>query len=80
MKLTKKHIGKIFNNIFAYKSWIYQLVDIKREKLLFYSFNSNTFMQSTNKSDSWRYFKPVDIIKVPWGKHGWEISKPYKTQ
>ncbi len=77
MKLTKRHINQLFTNDLSDGSWIYQLVDIKKEKLLFYSFAETTFVQETNKFADWRFFKPVNIINTYWGKRGWEDSKLY---
>jgi hypothetical protein len=73
MKLTKKHIGRLFDNN-ADGSWIYQLVDIKRGRLLFYSFDGS-YIVETNKFADWKFFVPRKPWPQTWIKLGWEHPK-----
>ena len=73
MKLTKKHIGQLFDND-ADGSWVYQLVDIKKGKLLFYDFASS-YVVETNKFSDWKPFVPRKQWPKEWIKLGWKYPK-----
>lgn len=73
MKLTKKHIGKLFTNG-GDGSWVYQLVDIKKGKLLFYSFD-NKYAIETNKFADWEHFKSRNPFPKEWTKRGWDRAR-----
>lgn len=59
MTLTKKHIGKLFDNHGADGSWAYQLVDVQKDKLLFLVTGVNRFEIDSNKYKDWRPFVPI---------------------
>lgn len=70
MKLFKKHIGQLFDNRGADGSWYYLLVDVKKDKLLFY-YNGKYEIDSNRYAD-WRPFE----IALPSKK---EIKLGWKT-
>lgn len=74
MKLNRKHIGQLFDNHGADGSWCYQLVAIKRGRLLFYDFHGGYVLDS-NKYADWRHFQPVNPFPANWIKYGWTIAK-----
>ncbi len=69
MRLSKKHIGRLFDVHGADGSWVYQLVDIKNKKLLFSSLAGKYWTDNASTSD-WRPFKPQlpskDHIQWAW--------------
>jgi len=73
MKLTQKHIGQLVDNG-SDGSWVYQLVDIKKGRLLFYAFDG-TYVIDTNKFQDWRLFKPLKQFPKTWIQQGWEIPR-----
>ncbi len=74
MKLTRKHIGKLFDND-ADGSWVYQLIDIKGKELLFYSFTQADYEIDTNKYADWKPFKPRNPWPKEWIKYGWNVGR-----
>jgi len=71
MKLTKKHIGQLFDNRGSDGSWAYILVDVKGGDLLFIvAGDTRRFEIDTNRYGDWRPFKPVlptkAVIKEAW--------------
>lgn len=60
MKLTKKHIGGVFDVRGSDGSWAYVLVDIKGKEALFYSIGGD-FWALENKWDDWRPYKPQEF-------------------
>lgn len=75
MRLTKKHIGQLFDNHGADGSWCYQLVDVKGKELLFYT--SGRYEIDSNKYADWRLFKPVKFSKE-WIDLGWQTGRRTK--
>ncbi len=65
MKLTKKHIGKLFDVDGSDGSWCYLLVDVKGKELLCYGMNG-TYAICTNKYADWRPFKPQKFKRLFW--------------
>lgn len=64
MKLSKKHIGKLFDNHGADGSWAYQLVDIRAGWLLFNVVgDSLRYEAEPNTYADWRVFKPQQPMK-----------------
>ncbi len=64
MKLTKKHVGKLFDVRGGDGSWAYQLVDIKGKRLLFNVVGDvRRFEIDTNKLEDWRPFVPAPFSK-----------------
>jgi hypothetical protein len=59
MKLTKKHIGQLFDCRGGDGSWVYQLVDInpKTKEILFYSLSSGDFWVFKDEYTDWRPFE-----------------------
>ena len=79
MKLTKKHLGQLFDNKGADGSWAYQLVDIKKGELLFYVFGSHgRYEVDSNDFGDWLHFKP-QIRPKRWDIGAWETARrsPY---
>ncbi len=71
MKLTKKHIGQRFDNKGADGSWSYTLVDVKGEKLLFFSSNGKWEVDS-NKYGDWKLFNSFSKKDI---KYGWMAGR-----
>lgn len=74
MKLTKKHIGQLFDND-ADGSWVYQLVGVnKKGWLLFWSFCNSDYVVCTSHTD----WVPFKARKGSWPfiarhkKQGWK--------
>jgi hypothetical protein len=69
MRLTKRHIGGVFDCRGSDGSWVYQLIDIKGKELLFSVIGTTRYEVDTNKYGDWRPFKPqpVDSRRVEWG-------------
>lgn len=74
MKLTKKHIGGLFDVKGSDGSWVYQLVDIRKGKLLFYAFGGWE-ITSQRKYNDWTVFKPVKRWTKRQIKYGWETGR-----
>lgn len=74
MKLTRKHIGRLFDAEGADGSWCYQLVDVKGGELLFYKFDGSYEIESNTFND-WQPFKPRKAWK--WKKTGWTTGRRY---
>lgn len=73
MRLSKKHIGQLFDTVGGDGSWVYELIDIKKGKNLFYSFDG-TYYSDPNKMSDWRPFKTQKFPKN-WVHFGWCIAK-----
>lgn len=79
MRLTKKHIGQLFDIDHGDGSWLYQLMDVKDGKLLFYSFSATGYeIEPQNKYDDWRPFNPQTWWSKAHVKMGWNIAKRTK--
>ena len=79
MKLTKKHIGKLFDCRRSDGSWAYQLLDIKDGKLLFYVFGSFPPRYEIDQQSytDWRLFKPQP--RDPrWDQDAWSLARETK--
>jgi len=74
MKLTKKHIGQLFDN-YGDGSWMYQLVDVnKKGHLLFWSFTCDGFV--IDDHTDWQPFVPnVNLWSEKQIKEGWKHPK-----
>ncbi len=75
MKLTKKHIGKLFHVAGGDGSWAYQLVDVCKGWLLFYSFNGTYFKERTGEHSDWLFFTPTKPWKKQWIEYGWMTAR-----
>jgi hypothetical protein len=73
MKLTKKHIGGLFDVDGGDGSWCYQLIDVTRKDLLFYKFDGKYYIEARNKYHDWRKFIPKKFPKT-WIKTGWNTG------
>lgn len=74
MKLTKKHIGQLFHVRGSDGSWVFQLVDVWRNWVLFYDFHG-TYVKEKNTHDDWQPFKPRKPWPIKWRVLGWETAK-----
>ena len=74
MKLTKKHIGQLFD-VGGDGSWVYQLVDIKKGWLLFYDFNGRYVKERVGSYSDWRKFIPQNPWPKDWQRYGWTIAR-----
>lgn len=76
MKLTKKHIGGLFEIDGSDGSWVYQLIDVKKDELLFYTFGQGRphEIESASTND-WRPFTPAYHLNKRWVKIGWETGR-----
>jgi hypothetical protein len=77
MKLTKKHIGQLFDVNGGDGSWCYELIDVKGNDLLFYTFAGRHEIDS-NKFKDWRPFVPTYHMNKKWVKLGWETGRRSK--
>jgi len=58
MKLTRKHIGQLFDN-HGDGSWVYLLVDLTKDWLFFYCFaNAEYTVIATKENFDWTPFNP----------------------
>ncbi len=57
MRLSKKHIGRLFDVQGGDGGWAYQLLDIKKGQPLFRAFDGRYWVERTPQND-WRPFKP----------------------
>lgn len=71
MKLTKKHIGKLFDCAGGDGSWAYQLIDIKGKELLFYSLGGDFWAFKDTYID-WRPFETQEFRSK---KESWAIAR-----
>jgi len=71
MKLTKKHIGQLFDVQGGDGSWVYQLIDIKKKEILFYSM-SGEYWAFPNIHHDWRPFKPQMFRDA---KDAWNMAR-----
>ena len=76
MKLSRKHIGGLYDNSGSDGSWAYQLIDVKKGELLFSVFGSteNRYEIDTNHYADWRRFKPQRRNKN-WDTGAWEAAR-----
>jgi hypothetical protein len=75
MRLTKKHIGGLYDVHGSDGSWAYQLVDIKNKELLFHVFGSDGQYEIEAQSQhDWRPFKP-QLRHLNWDIAGWETGR-----
>jgi hypothetical protein len=74
MKLTKKHIGGLYNTKESDGSWVYQLVDVQDGWLLFYTFNGKFWKERVGAHKDWQRF-----ARPPWlrkdKQEGWEEAE-----
>ncbi len=74
MRLSKQHIGRLFDVQGADGSWVYQLVAVKKGNLLFYLINESKFETDTNQHVDWRPFTTYPLSKDKI-KYGWSVAK-----
>ena len=75
MKLTKKHIGQLFDLKGGDDSWCYQLIAVKGNSLLFYTFSTpNSYDISSNKFADWRPFEPQEFSRQNIA-YGWKVGR-----
>lgn len=74
MKLTKKHIGQLFDVKGSDGSWCYELIDIKGKDLLFYAFNGRHEIDSNEFSD-WQPFVSRYHKNKIWIGYGWQDAR-----
>lgn len=74
MRLTKKDIGKLFDVVGGDGSWIYQLIAVKKGKLLFYSFDG-TYRVDLACFNDYRPFRPRKEFPESWVNAGWITAK-----
>lgn len=74
MKLTRKHIGGLFDVRGGDGSWAHQLIDVKNGDLLFYAMDGKFWIEKQGAHDDWRPFKKrePDPSLV---KYGWQHAK-----
>lgn len=77
MRLTKKHIGGLFDTDSGDGSWCYELIDIKGEELLFYSYGDRHEIDSAKYTD-WRPFIPQYHRNKKWVGYGWKKARRSK--
>lgn len=77
MKLTKKHIGGLFACRGSDGSWVYQLVDVKKDWLLFYSFSSHISYYKERKGaySDWMPFESLKPWPKRWLERGWSEAR-----
>lgn len=76
MKLTKKHIGQLFDNRGSDGSWAYQLVAIKGKELLFYVLGDSRYEVDSNKYNDWRPFEPqIELHRKDRIVQEWRIAR-----
>jgi len=74
MKLSKKHIGQLFDCEGGDGSWCWLLLDVKGKDLLFYSM-SGKFWIDNNKYGDWRRFSGDVAVGQSWTDKGWKQAK-----
>lgn len=74
MKLGRKHIGQLFDLGSSDGSWVYQLVDVKKGWLLFYTFGGY-FKERVGEHNDWQPFKPLKPWPKNWLESGWLTAK-----
>jgi hypothetical protein len=78
MKLQRKHIGQLFGLRSSDGSWVYQLVDVKKGWLLFYTFHAGEhsyYKERVNSHSDWIRFEPVNPWPKNWKEYGWLSAK-----
>jgi len=76
MKLTKKHIGQLFDVEGSDGSWYYQLIDVKKDELLFYSLDHRHPYEIESRSHTdWRVFGSAQAFNKRQIKLGWAIGR-----
>lgn len=73
MKLTRKHIGKLFDVHGSDGSWCYQLLDIRKRNYLFRSLDGRYEIES-RRFDDWRPFRPGKVTAAGI-RFGWKIGR-----
>jgi hypothetical protein len=73
MKLTKKHIGQLFDCRGGDGSWAYQLIDIntKTKEVLFYAMDGEYWAFKNTYTD-WRPFEPQEFRDK---KEAWAMAR-----
>lgn len=74
MKLTKKHIGGLFDVTGSDGSWAYMLIDIKKGEALFYSIGGD-FWALKNVHNDWRTFEPREFRSK---EEAWKMARREK--
>lgn len=75
MRLTKKHIGGLFQTFGADGSWHYQLLDIKDGMNLFYSSSGRYEIEPNSHSDWESAGLKFDKIHI---RNGWKYGRVSK--
>lgn len=79
MRLTKKHIGGLFDIEESDGSWCYQLIDVKKNELLFYTFSNDHPLEIEPSSyKDWQPFIPAYHLNKRWIKEGWKTGRRSK--
>lgn len=74
MKLTRKHIGQLFDVHGSDGSWCYELIDVKKGELLFYTMSGRHEIEPATYTD-WRPFVPQYHLNKRWVEYGWETAR-----
>lgn len=79
MKLTKKHLWGLYDVRGSDGSWAYQLIGVKKGKLLFYVFGSYPPRYEIDQQTytDWRPFEP-QIRDSRWDKTAWDTARETK--
>lgn len=75
MRLTRKHIGQIFDVRGGDGSWVYQLMDVRKGELLFYGFAADRYEIDDAKYNDWQPFEPQKWWSKTHKKMGWQIGR-----
>jgi hypothetical protein len=73
VKLTKKHIGGLFDVQNSDGTWFYQLLDVSRCELLFRDMDGKYEIESRRHSD-WRIFTPTKFTAKNVAE-GWKTGR-----
>ena len=73
MKLTKKHIGQIFDVDGSDGSWWYRLLDVKNKRLLFQDNDGKYWIEDQGRYHDW---KPIgDEVHKKNVREGWKKGR-----
>ncbi len=76
MKLTKKHLNQLFDCIGGDGSWYYQLVAVRKGKLLFnVNGEPRRFDISSDSYNDWRRITNVRMFSKSEIKWGWKNGR-----
>lgn len=80
MKLTKRHIGRLFDIEGADGSWAYMLADVNRWGYLFYAVGDGRWWKEKKGQKDWR---EINVNDDAWAlsktELGWEIASEIKS-